>query len=231
MMSTELAVAKNEAVNTDLDAFLGDFVRGGDFYPRLKFFNASATQVKRKKFPENHYGLIKSKEECVDLGETFAAVPLSYRVTALDFTEPGKCKRYHDLRSEEFIRVKKEAETKRPQDQQNPYLCGMEFLFWLPEYGYATLLCSNHSLKMCAGKLTGLCKAKRGVTFSHKLVDGKFVYEAPEVMAYIGAIEVPEEAWVKASAFARVTGSFQEEEDTTYTGEAAPAVAEEGRVR
>lgn len=233
-MSTELATKNdnaiaNTAVNSELDSFLGDYVRGGDFYPRIKFFNASATVVKRKAFPENHYGLIKSKTECVDLGESFAAAVLSYRITALDFTEKGKVKRYHDPNDKELQRIKRESEVKRPNNEQNPYMAGLEFLLWNPEHGYMTLLCYNHSLKLCAGKLTGLCKAKKAAQFAHTLVDGKYVYEAPEVVSYMGSMDVPPEAWDKAGAFARVSGKFQED-DSTYEGE-VEMTTETGRTR
>lgn len=235
-MSTELATQQSQAVeaySTENDNLLKDFLSEATFYPRIKFCTNAAAIVKRRKFPENHFGLIKSKEEMLDLGDTFVGAPLAYRFTALDFSEKGKCTRHHDPNTEDFKRIKKESEKKRGQDEMNPYMCGIEFIMYVPEYGLVTLLCHNFSWRQQAGKLVGLCKAKRAAQFSHSLRDGgKFPYEGPDVSAYIGNIDVPDDLREKAEDFGRASGSFQEK-DSTFTGEEVPAeaTATDGRVR
>lgn len=189
-----------------------DFTKGFSFLPRLQFFSDQSGPVKRRQFTANHYGLVEGKETR-DLGESFVGFPLSYRYKALDFREKGKVKSYYDPKSPEFKEVKAEADKKRAPGEKSGCMYGAEFLVALHIEGktvLATLICSTNSWKMAAKKLFPLMR--NFVSFGSKLVDGKYIYQAPEVATYSGSFDLGDPAnLTKAiNEFAQAAGSAVE---------------------
>lgn len=199
------------------DDNLSDFTRSTTYHARIKLYTSASNVVKRKQFPENHYGLIVNKETTIDLGETFTGFPLAYRYKALDFSEKGKVKSYYDPKSDDFKRVKKEADKKRPPGEMSPCMAGIEFLLSVnaPEKPIlGTLLCSSASLKGVAKKLYGMMvPERRFVLFASVLVDGKFVYQCPTVALYTGSFDVGDANKLKLEMkqFTDASGSYTEE--------------------
>lgn len=226
-----LAISK---YSTD-DENLGLFTRSANWHPRLKLFTSSTGPVKRKKFPENHYGLIVNKDTTIDLGESFVAIPLAYRYKALDFSEKGKVKSYYDPKDPGFLACKKEADKKRPADEMSPCMAGMEFLLSIntPEKAtLGTLLCSSASLKTVASKLFGMMQPTRKfVLFGSHLVDGRYVYQCPNVAVYSGSFDYGDVTKLKLeiTQFANTAGSVTEE--ARPEEDDAPPPTDEARVR
>lgn len=190
-----------------------DFTKGFTFLPRIQFFSDQSGPVKRRQFPMNHYGLVEGKETH-DLGETFPGFPLGYRYKALDFREKGKVKSYYDPKSEGFLEVKREADKKRAPGEKSGCMYGAEFLIALQRDGktvLGTLICSTNSWKMAAKKLFPL--VHNFVSFGSKLVDGNFVYQAPEVSTFTGSFELGDaEKLRKATVdFVNASGTAAEE--------------------
>lgn len=210
-----------------------DFTKGANFLPRLEFKSAGATIVKQKKFPCDHYAMVVGKKELVDLGETFVAFPLAYRYKALDFREKGKVKVSYDPKSEEFLKIKTEADRQRPPGEMSGCMYGAEFLLAIEKDGkteLVTLLCGSASWKAAAKKLFGL--TRQFVTFGSKLIEGKYTYMAPEISTASGSFDFTEPAKInKAVAlFIAATGTVTEKDEEG--DENPPATtAEAGRVR
>lgn len=227
-MANELAVLGDLPAASkygDDDANLGVFTRKTTFHPRLKFYTNAAKVVKQKKFPENHYGLIVSKEETLDLGETFVAVPLGYRYKALDFREQGKVYSHYDPNSPEFRACKAEAEKKRPPGEMSGCMAGIEFLLSINVEGkgpvLGTILCSSASWKAVAGKLNGMMR--KFVLFGSTLIDGKFTYQAPTVAHFSGSFDLGDLNVIKREVadFTAASGaSVEKSEDDPEAAEA-----------
>lgn len=240
-MSAELDLLNAESAAASKygpdDANLETYTKSFSFHPRLKLYTAQANAVKRKQFPENHYGMIVNKETTIDLGETFVALPLCYRYKALDFTEKGKVKSYYDPESPEFLECKRQADIKRPPGEMSPCMAGIEYLMSVNLEGgakLATLLCSSASLKGVAKRLFGFVSPSRKfVLFGSHLVDGKFVYQCPNVALYTGSFDYGDMGLLKKEmkAFTDSSGAAVDE-DPGEDDPAPPASPPEGdRVR
>jgi hypothetical protein len=207
-----------------------DFVKGVEFHPRIQFFSDQATICKKKQFPANHFALVVKKDEMKDLGESFVCMPLGYRYKALDFREKGKVRSFYDPKSPDFLAVKEEAERKRPPGEKSQCMAGVEFLLYVQNHGYATLLCSSASLKKVAKKLFAM--VKQYVQFGHRLVEsGSFIYEAPDVSSFSGSFDIADPKLVKiVTDF--INQSASKVEDTEEgDGETAPGATTGDRVR
>lgn len=168
-----------------------DFTKSVTFLPRIQFFSDASGLVKRRQFPANHYGLVEKKDSIIDLGDNFVGYILAYRYKALDFREKGKVKVFYDPRSPEFLAVKEEANRKRNPGEMSGCMYGAEFLIGLNVNGkpeFATLICSTNSWKAVTKKMFGL--TRQFVSFGSKLIDGKYVYTAPEVATYAGTLDL-----------------------------------------
>lgn len=203
-----------------------DFVKGSTFHAQLRFFSDAAKIVKKKLFPANHWAFVIRKGEMKDLGDTVAAAVLGYRYKAVDFSDLAnkKVKTYYDPDSPEFKAVKKEAERKLGEGEQSKAMAGAEFLLYIDGHGYATLLCGNASLKMCAKKLFPMA-GKSFASFGHNLVDGKYTYEAPNVTLFEGSFELPdaEKRRKVVDEFINATGSAESEPEPEPGEDETPA--------
>src|SRR5688500_2787449 len=98
--------------NTPDDKSIFDqFAYNVNYLPLIQLYTGRTKLVMANKFSANHWGLIKKKDEIIDLGETFVAVPLALRYRALDF-RGEKPKSYFDPNSEKFKEVQAKAAEK-----------------------------------------------------------------------------------------------------------------------
>lgn len=208
-----------------------NFVKGANFHPRIQFFSDQAAICKKKQFPANHFAIVVKKDEMKDLGETFVCVPLGYRYKALDFREKGKVRSYYNPKSPEFLAVKEEAERKRPQGEKSECMAGVEFILYVKDHGYATLLCSSASLKKVAKKLFAMLDPKRFVQFGHRLIEsGSYIYEAPDVTIFTGSFDIDDPKLSKTVSDFVMQSETQTEDDEEDGGE-APSADPNARVR
>lgn len=212
-----------------------NFTKGVAFLPRVEFKGSQANIVKQKKFPVDHFALVVGKE-LLDLGETFSAYLLSYRYKALDFREKGKVKVSYDPKSAEFLAIAKEADKKREPGEMSGCMYGAEFLMAAKKPDgavvLATVLCGSNSWKSVAKKMFGL--TRKFVLFGSKLIEGKFTYQAPEVMTFAGSfdVEIPNLArevqeWANASGTATEVADGADGEESV----APPSENADARVR
>lgn len=214
------------------DANKSDFVKGATFHPRIQFYSDQATICKKKQFQANHFALVVKKDDMKDLGESFVCMPLAYRYKALDFREEGKIRSYYDPTSKEFLEVKADAEKKRPPGEKSKCMAGVEFLLYVKDHGYATLLCSSYSLKKVAKKLFGMLHSY--AQFGHRLVEsGSFIYEAPDVASFSGSFDIDDPKLKQTVVeFTDASGTTTEDAEDEAGSETPPTTTPEtDRVR
>lgn len=103
------------------------------FLPRLQLFGSTSEAVKEGKIPIAHYGIIKGKDDPIDLGISVLIIPLAWRAKAMDVkVDPPMA--YHKPDSPEFQEIKKRADN----EQNSGCMYGPEFLVWMAEHGYVT---------------------------------------------------------------------------------------------
>lgn len=201
------------------------FTKKASFLPRIEFKSDQAKIVKMRKFAPNHYALVPSKDELIDLGETFVVFPLAYRYKALDFREKGKVGVAYDPKSPEFQAIMDEADKQRAPGEMSGCMYGAEFLLAFrlnDKVVVATLLCGSASWKAAAEKMFGLVKpVRRYISLGSKLVTGKYTYTAPEVAQFDGSFDLGDVEKLKgiASTFIAASGIVQEESEEAPEGE------------
>ena len=135
--TTELAMPDISALQQSSayadEAFSGISGSRTMFLPRLQLFGSNSDAVKEGKIPIAHYGLVKGKDDPIDLGVSVLLIPLAWRPKAMDVkSEPPLA--YHKPDSPEFQELKKRSDT----EQNSGCMYGPEFLVWMPDHGYVT---------------------------------------------------------------------------------------------
>ena len=139
------------AVQAEEDAIFKQLASSGSYLPRFQFYSSSSEIVKSGEFPQNHYGLVKGKDDVTDLGKDVEVVPVAVRAKALDL-RTGDVLSYFDFKSEQFQTVLALSDVK-----DSKCMAGTEFLFWIPsESEFCTFFAYNKSSKQEAGKLRAM---------------------------------------------------------------------------
>jgi hypothetical protein len=145
-MSTDLAnqnqsgfTLPQQAISDDVDArFEKDSNR---FLPYIKLCSHKSNEVAANLIEGNHFGLIRSKEEIEDLGESFECIPINRRYKAMDFNAQPKMVVSFDPDSVEFKEIEE-----RSGEQNSGCQYGAEYLVWLPnQQEFATFWFSGKS--------------------------------------------------------------------------------------
>lgn len=235
-MSADLAVLGDLPVSRygPEDPLQKEFSKGKSFLPRIEFKSGSAAICKSKKFPTDHYALVKGKE-LIDMGEIFAALFLSYRYKAIDFRTKGKIVVSYDPTSKEFKAMQAIADgPKGPAGELPGCMYGAEFLLAarMPDntIELGTLLCGTSSWKMIVKKLFAFVTPVRKFgSFSSKLIEGKYTYMAPEVSTFSGSFTLDSIPSLtdEIQKFSAVSGVMEED----ATDDDADATPPDGRVR
>lgn len=112
-----------------------------NFLPRINLFQAMSKEVSKRKITAGEFGVTVGKDDLTKLGEKFSGYPLAFRFKAVDMRNKEKILNYFDQRTEEFKAIKEVSKT-----SMSGCLCGLEFLFFLPEQDvFATYYLSSVS--------------------------------------------------------------------------------------
>jgi hypothetical protein len=160
----DLDIAEDSA-RMDADV-LAKMAGGGDYFPRLQFMNANATQVKDSLFPMNHYALIGGNET-IDLGPTVDVINAGFRQKAVDMNSDDFKVTYDD-KSDEFRDIVNRADN----IPNSGCAYGLEFLVYVPAVKkWAVVHFNNKSTRRIANVMLKLFKF--GVTLASAKAENK----------------------------------------------------------
>lgn len=165
----------------DLKTF-NEVASGSNYFPRLQLFTSQSKPCKSGAFPVNHYGLVRSKDQMVDLGVELFCIPLSYRFKAMDTTTEPVIVSF-DPHSETFAQLREKSDIK-----DSGCVFGVEFLVWIPsEATYATLYLNSKTSRK-EGDNVRLLLGKSMKLGSRFIETKKFSWQA--IVALSSPIEV-----------------------------------------
>ncbi len=145
---TENALVKrvnNLPATKHTDSDFDEMSAGGDFLPRLMLYGGSSNVVKAGDFAANHYGLTRTKDDIVDLGEEVDLLILSWRPKAMRI-DGDDITSLFDKTDPEFERIKVES-----MDKDSGCMWGPEFLVYLVKQGeFATFFMNSKSQRISA---------------------------------------------------------------------------------
>jgi hypothetical protein len=133
---TGLATLSNDLV-PEKDSFLKELTTSSAFTPTLKLFVSQSSIVAEGKFPMNHWGVQKSKDDIVDLGKNVDVIFYTRRYKAVEKVG-GEYISFYDPQSEGFQRAKEKAKVKNSGS-----LCGIEYLGWIPSLSMFVIYYAN----------------------------------------------------------------------------------------
>jgi hypothetical protein len=143
MMSNQLVPLNAMPVSKYADDAVFKNVAGTAYLPRVQLFGSSNKQVKKRLIGQGHFGLVRSTEDIVDLGEQFSTLVLAWRPKAIRMKE-GKATVYFNPKDPEFQAVEKAGKA-----GDKNCMFGPEFLLCLSEHDrqFATWLFGNGTLR------------------------------------------------------------------------------------
>lgn len=153
-----------------------DMAGGASYLPRIQLFTAASGLCKSGEFPQNSWGLTRTKDEVVDLGKNVEVVPIGWRFKALDLRS-GDVLSYFDATTENWQTVSQLSGV-----ADSNCMSGVEFLLWLTELGeFCTFFAYNKSSKQEAPKIKGLINDTATLTsrFVPNKKEPKKAFQAP----------------------------------------------------
>lgn len=221
-MSTELVNLENNDLLPDVvnpyEVDKDTMFAGGGFLPRMQLFSTSSDVVKQGDFPMNHYGLVVSKEDIIDLGREVDVAFLGYRPRAIDASDKNNIRASSIIKGDLF----KEIQVKQATIKNSGCMWGPEFLLWIPsQEKFATILFGNPTARNEAPKAGALMN--RPATFKSRLIDnGTNKWQAIVVIPCSTPFQVPlkeEINRVTEEFYApkEITGAEKVEEEVTRT--------------
>src|SRR5260221_10096897 len=82
-----------------------------NWLPIIRLFSGATGLCKEGKFPVNHYGLVLTKDNIVDLGEECDCLPINWRPKAMVFSQEGGAPiSFFNPKSAEFKSVEEKSE-------------------------------------------------------------------------------------------------------------------------
>lgn len=213
--------AQSKFVDDDFTGISGSRI---NFLPRLQLFTSNSEQCKTGKIPVAHYGLVKGKDELIDLGGQVLAIPLAWRAKAMNVkSDPPLA--FHNAKSPEFQDVKKKADA----DSNSGHMYGPEFLVWLgPDHGYATFFCGSKTARNAAPAVKALLplpdgRLRVGLLTAEFIKNESFSWHGPKMVVSASSIEQPE-----AASLGTTISDFLNPKDSEVEA-AAPDAANEAR--
>jgi len=126
--------------------------RTSAYLPQIRVYGASNDVVKAGEFPMGHFGLYFSKDNLVDLTEQFDCLVIYARPRACIIGGDTPVN-FYDTSTPEF----KEVQAKAMSKQNQGFLCGLEYLTWIPSVSkFALLLMGNPTLRRESEKVKAL---------------------------------------------------------------------------
>lgn len=172
-MSEELAIQNQESYEAALatlpipaftDQTKFEDLVGGDWFKRLQLFSTSSNPVKEGKFPMNHWGIVVSKDQIIDLGEECNVLPISWRFAATQLGEP--IINSYDPKSPTYQMIMKNSGV-----QNSGAFYGFEFLCWIPSHKmFASYFANSPTARNEAPKLLDILKQRKPATFKSQTV-------------------------------------------------------------
>lgn len=139
------------------------------FLPRLQLFTGQSGLVKERKFPADHYGLLRRKDFIEDLGEELEVIPITVRSKAIRGLQGDEQQTYYDHNNPEFRKIMVESES-----PDSGAMYGPEFLVWLPGYGeFAQFFCGSKSARLESQVLFNIYKQGKAATLKSRVVKNK----------------------------------------------------------
>lgn len=204
-MSTDLSTTRQPLLNIGglaknqyaTDESLTKEIKSNSFTPYMKLYGSNSNEVKERKIPVGHYGMVDN-QNLVDLGEVVSAVPIAWRWKAVRIIGE-QFETFFNPNTDDYKSVKQAAKDKTPGNMFGP-----EVLLWLPEAKkFATWHMNNESAQKESGNLTSALG--EAVILKSRLASSKkYKWEAPVVFASSTPCELPDEAELNqvAQAFA-----------------------------
>ena len=148
---------------------------GGTFLPRIQLMAIGSGPVQEKKIEAGNYALIVD-QNLIDLTNTFNALPLTPRAKAMKIDKAsGTVEAVWDQASAEFIAIQTEADNK----PGSGCMFGVEFLMFVPEFGFVTYFAASASARKSAGKIIQFIQQKSSATFGSRLIQKNHTWWAP----------------------------------------------------
>ncbi len=162
------------------------------FLARVQLYGSNSNLVKRGKFPIGHYGLVRSKDNVVDLTNEFNCLVLAWRPKALKI-DGDDTKAWYNPQSAAFKDV---VEASKVNGNGNMY--GPEFLIYLPgQREFVTFFFGNPTFRRSAPLLKGLMN--KAATVGCELIEKKkFSWHGPTITQCTAPLALPTEDAEKA---------------------------------
>lgn len=126
------------------DKSFTDLTKLAAFIQRIQFMSPKSDICQTGKFPMNHYALVESKDNLVDIGEQVDCMPVAWRPKALEINGKETLIVY-DPESDDFRRIFEASQ----QSQSKGFMCGPEFLLWVPSIRkFVTFFTGNKSTRI-----------------------------------------------------------------------------------
>ncbi len=202
-MSNEIANVVENALLPDVvnpyDENKGEMFAGGGFLPRLQLFTSASDVVKAGTFPINHYGLVISKDQIIDMEREVDVAFIAWRPRAIDASDRNNIRASSITSSDLFKEIKHTQDTV----PNSGCMYGPEFLVWVPrEEKFATVLFGSKTARNEAPKAGALMH--KPATFKSRLIDnGENKWQAMVVIACTTPFQFPAKDEVN-----RVTAEF-----------------------
>lgn len=175
-------------LTTQDDKDFASLAKNLGFLPSFKLFNAQAKACQQRKITAGNFGLVKSKDDIVDLGPQTDVIPITHRLKAVE-KAGDQYLSYYQRSSEGFERAKAKADA----DKNSGCMAGVEFLLWIPDHmTFALFYAFNTSNLAVADAIKALYL--KATTFKSKFVETKkFSWFAPEVLICSTELITPEQ--------------------------------------
>jgi hypothetical protein len=193
-MSQELIPLDKFAMEVKEDDNLDFLTKTSDYLPQIRVYGGSSDIVKEGNFPIGHFGLYFNKDQIIDLEEQFDCLICAFRPRACILGSDSPISFYGkfengiwDCSSAEFNAIKDKSYI-----GEKGYLCGLEYLLWLPEPScFALFLMGNKTLRNESKNVKGLWR--QAATFKIKfLKNTKGSWHGCSVFTCSTPMEVPE---------------------------------------
>lgn len=183
------------------DGVLNELATGGGFLPRIQLFGSSSDAVKEDKIGQGRYGLVKGKDEIIDLGKEVNVIPLSLRVKAV-LMKDGKVTVRYNPQDPIFQDIKEGFKAGAAG-----HMCGPEYLLWIDDQKcFTTFHMASKSAVNASPDLTALVKSQAPATLRVTLAENKKgqKWHVPVISACSTPLDYPpeEDAMREANRFA-----------------------------
>ena len=177
------------AVANDAESF-ALVSKSSAFLPRIQLFGGNSGACKEGKIGIGRYGLVKSKEQIIDLGAEVDVLPIAWRPKAMRIAgdniltvfKPG---------NPEFGKIMAGSEV-----QNSGCMFGPEYMLWIPSvHELATFFMSSKTARREAPNLQALLAKKSPATLKAKLIKTeKFIWHGPVVTICSTPFDLPDPA-------------------------------------